>query len=139
MLRITALLIACASLVAGAELYFPPADDAQWERIDPAEAGWDAEALEAVFDFADQRRSSAVVILLNGRVLAERTWDPERRKKTRAAYGFRRARDGQIIEDVASTQKSVTAELFGIAQHQGLVSLGDPVAKHLGDGWCGFS
>lgn len=133
-MRAAALLLATALSLSGADLYFPPADDAQWERIPPSEAGWDEQALEAALDFAEQRRSSAVVILLNGRVLAERTWDPGD-KKSHPGYGYLRARDGQIVEDVASAQKSVTAELFGIAQAKGLVDIDDPVAEHLGEGW----
>ena len=58
----------------GEELYFPP-DSGEWERIDPASAGWDTEALEAVLHYAGQQRSSGVVILLNGRILAERYWE----------------------------------------------------------------
>ena len=41
----------------------------------------------------------------------------------------------RVIEDVASVQKSVSALLVGIAQHQGLLRLEDPVGKHLGAGW----
>ena len=58
----------------GEELYFPP-DSGEWDRIDPALAGWDAEALEAVLHYAGQQRSSGVVILLNGRILTERYWE----------------------------------------------------------------
>lgn len=128
-----ALLLAAAASLAAEGLYFPPENDARWERVEPAAVGWNSQALEAVFDFARSRRSSAVVILHRGRILAERHWDPP--VDAGAQYRSSRTPDGQVLEDVASVQKSVTATLFGIARHKGLVSLDDPASKHLGAGW----
>jgi len=120
-----------AGIGAAAERpYFPAADDG-WERIAPASTGWDARALDSALELAGARRSSAVVILYRGKVMAERQWDP----KATARYAFERAGDGQIVEDVASTQKSVAAVLFGIAQERGLIRIDDPVAQYLGAGW----
>lgn len=54
--------LATAAFAAG-NLYFPPQQDARWERIEPAKAGWDRAAIDAALDLAGSRRSTAVVIL----------------------------------------------------------------------------
>ncbi len=52
-------------------LYFPPADGA-WESVDPAAIGWSVTGLEAALDYAGEQRSSGVVVLHRGRIVAER-------------------------------------------------------------------
>lgn len=122
-------------------LYFPPAEG-QWEQVSPAEAGWDADKLNLALEMAGKNHSSGVVILQRGRILAERYWDLDTKGgptdgKGRSYAWLVHGQDptGHAIEDVASAQKSVTSILVGIAQHQGLLSLQDPVQKYLGAGW----
>lgn len=122
-----------ASTLSAAELYFP-STDANWQHIAPAKAGWSKAALDDLMTFAKSRRSSAVVILLNGKILAEQQWGRATANAT-AQYRSEQSADGQIIEDIASCQKSITAILFSIAQQKGLLRIDDPVAKHLGKGW----
>ena len=125
-------LLIAGPLAAGG-LYFPPAEDAKWQRIAPAKAGWSASALDSAIEFAGTRRSTAVVILYRGKILAERQWDAA--KQVGEAFRFEKTSDGQTLEDVASAQKSVAAQLFGIAQRKGLIKLDDPASKFLGAGW----
>lgn len=128
------LLPVAACLLGAAETYFPPVDNGQWEQVAPEEVGWDADALDRLLDFCGERRSSHVVVLLDGKILAERTWDPESYPHSRY-YDYETTDEGLTVEDVASVQKSVVSVLFGIAQERGLVRLDDPVGKHLGPGW----
>ena len=114
----------------------------QWERVDPGRAGWDKTKLSAALTFAGKNRSSAVVLVYRGRILAEQYWALKPVEKTRNGqpnpyYHMLLGQDakGRPIEDVASAQKSVTAMLVGIAQYKGLLKLDDPVHKHLGPGW----
>ncbi len=116
-----------------AEFYFPPATQA-WESIAPAAAGWDEEKLSEALDIAGERKSSGVVILHNGRIMAERYWElPESEVYSRYLQG--RDDYGRAIEDVASAQKSVVAILAGQAQARGYLQLIDPVTEYLGEGW----
>lgn len=131
-LLLAALLPLCPA--AAEQLYFPPVGDGTWERIPPQRAGWSADGLDALLRFAESRRSTGVIILLHGRILTERYWDPTRFAST-AQYRFEKSADGQIREDVASMQKSVTAMLFGIAREKKLADLETPVSKLLGAGW----
>ena len=123
------------------KLYFPPAEGS-WEKVQAAESGWDLVKLKAALDLAGRRKSSAVVILYQGRLLAEQYWEvPAKPKDERGRlnrYFYLRhgeGADGRIIEDIASAQKSIVSLLVGIAGHQGLLKLTDPVDKHLGEGW----
>ena len=133
-MRLFAFLLLAGGTLAAGDLYFPPKQDTGWKRIEPAKAGWNRAAIDAAVDLAGARRSSAVVILYKGKIMAERQWDPGKQKIS-SRFVYERTPDGQILEDVASTQKSVAAMLFGIAQHKGLIRLDDPAQKYLGAGW----
>lgn len=115
------------------ELYFPTATE--WEKVDPGSVDWNADALDQAVDFAMSRKSSGVVILHRGRMLAERFAAVE--KPSIRYRGMLHGNDanGRVIEDVASVQKSVASMLVGIAQEKGLLRISDPVHKHLGTGW----
>lgn len=120
------------------DFYFPPAAG-DWETIAPADVGWSEEGLAAVLEYAREQRSSGVVILHRGRILAEAHWQvlPEEgggasRYQNLAAE---RTDDGRVIEDVASVQKSVVSFLVGVARGRKLLDLDDPLSRHLGTGW----
>jgi CubicO group peptidase (beta-lactamase class C family) len=129
---IAALTIVSASVGADS-LYFPPASGS-WTRVDPASVGWDVTALDAALEYARTSHSSSVVILLNGRILAEREWDVDGPARyTRMRIG--KTGDGRVIEDVASAQKSLVAFLAGVAEGRGKLDLSAPVDRYLGPGW----
>ena len=140
------LLSAYSGAVAAAEsgpdrsVYFPP-QGGGWAEVSPASVGWDEEKLSAALELAGRTRASGVVILHQGRILAEKYWNPDEGaragNKAREYGALVRGRDGagRAIEDVASVQKSVTAILVGLAQSKGLLRLDDAVSKHLGKGW----
>lgn len=142
LVRIVCLLLLPVALNAGEKsLCFPPTSGA-WERVDPAQVGWNLDALKEVIDYVGKNKSSGVVILYRGRILLEKYWslDPPAKDangRPNRYFHMRIGKNGQgrAIEDVASAQKSVTAMLVGIAQHKGLLKIEDPVHKHLGKGW----
>ncbi len=114
-------------------LYFPPTNG-DWETVAPASVGWDAGALDAALAVAGERDSTGVVVLHNGRIMAERYWEaPEVAAYELFLQGYDEA--GRAIEDVASAQKSVVATLAGMAQERGFLNLADSVSEHLGAGW----
>jgi CubicO group peptidase (beta-lactamase class C family) len=113
--------------------YFPKSNP-DWAHVDPVSAGWNVAALDAALNYARDSHSSSVVILLNGRILAEREWDvdgPARYARMRVG----KTSDGRVIEDVASAQKSLVAFLAGVAESEGKLDLKAPVDKYLGPGW----
>jgi len=142
MAKVPRVLAGAAVLIAGVfltvrssadALYFPPPGD--WARIEPARAGWNAAALDAALEYAHTVRSSGVVVLVNGRILAERAWTVDAPAAGYARMRIGTATNGQTIEDVASAQKSVVAFLAGVAEGQGLLDLNARVSKYLGPGW----
>ena len=99
--------------------YLPPATG-PWQTADPAENGWDVEALEAALELAGQRESESLIVVERGRILAERYWN---------------GADASSAIDVASVQKSVVAMLFGVLASSTALRPADPVSTWLGPGW----
>ena len=119
-----------------AKRYFP-AVDGPWESEEPAAVGWNEDRLAAVLDYAKERRSTGLVIVIGGRILAEADWELADRDDvpgySRMLVG--RTPDGRSIEDVASVQKSVLSFLAGVAVGKGLLDLDLPVSDYVGAGW----
>ncbi|MCK4959022.1 MAG: serine hydrolase [Planctomycetes bacterium] len=116
------------------ELYFPP-DQGTWQTVSPADVGWDQAKLQKALDYAGQYRSTGVVILHQGKILAEQYWDVSVNGGKYSQRVMQKNADGYLIEDVASAQKSVASILVGIAQEKGLLKIDDPVDLYLGAGW----
>ncbi len=121
-----------ATMGTAAEFHFPGQD---WQQHSAAEAGWDQEKLAVAFDFAMSRKSSSVVVVQAGRIIAERHSELSNPSDRYLAMKLGTTADGHAIEDVASVQKSVISLLVGVAVDKGLLNLEDPVQKHLGIGW----
>lgn len=132
------LLFGVSSSGLSQRIYFPQLET-KWETVDPTDAGWSAAELEEALDYAQKQRSSGVVVLLSGRVLAEGYWevqppvdgDPGDYPNLIA----RHTTDGHTVEDVASLQKSVVSVLAGIARAKGMLDFDATVADYLGAGW----
>lgn len=116
------------------QIQFPPASG-PWPRVAPDVAGWNDESLEKAIDFAFARKSSSVVILHQGRILAERHRKLPAASSRYAAMLRGATTDGHAIEDVASVQKSIVSVLIGIAQQKELLKLEDAVSMYLKSGW----
>jgi len=104
-LRIVFVFVLLGALVrfgpVAAEDSFPAAE---WEHPTPAESGWSESGLAQARAFSDQIRSSAVVIVHHGKVVAE--WG-----------------DTTKPTELASIRKSLLSALIGIAVSEGRVNL----------------
>ena len=135
------LALAAASLASAAAdaPYFPPSESSDWARADPLAGGWHAAALDRVFAFAQAQGSTGLVIVQDGRLVAERYWpnvpDGHGASGGYAALQHGHTPQGWPLEDVASIQKSVISLLVGIARAKGLVDIDRPVSSYLGTGW----
>ncbi len=117
---------------------FFPKSDSDWKRLTPSSAGWDEAALKELLRYAGEQKSSALVVLLRGRIVVEQYWDISSSRRYQAkVYG--KDGEGHALEDVASVQKSLAAILLGIGLDKNLVKLEDPVTKYLGEGWSNAS
>jgi CubicO group peptidase (beta-lactamase class C family) len=117
--------------------YYPPEPgEGKWQTITPTEAGFDPAGIEEMLRYAEAQRSSGVVALFDGRILAERYWQvPEAEGSRYQNMVAGETADGRAIEDVASVQKNVVSLLAGIAEGKGLLDLAAPVSFYLGEGW----
>ena len=97
--------------------YVPP--PGAWATVDPTAVGWDAAKLRAALDFAGERSSRAMVVVHEGKVIAQQSWG--------ATMEFAR--------DIASAQKGVVALLVGNLQAAGRMQIDEPVSSYLGPGW----
>jgi CubicO group peptidase (beta-lactamase class C family) len=118
----------------GNDLYFPHIEGT-WQTVKPADVGWDQDKLQKALDYAGQHRSSGVVVLHQGKILAEQYWDVPAKKGLYKRFVIEKNADGCVIEDSASVQKSVVSILVGIAQEKGLLKIDDTVNQYLGAGW----
>lgn len=136
------LCVACLSVMVclmgstaqAGELYFPP-NDGEWATVVPKTVNWDEEGIDKALDYAGTQRSTGVVILHRGRIMAERYWKLTDEGSDWFNKLLRRNSAGHDIEDVASIQKSLVSILIGVAQKKGMLTLDDPVSKYLGEGW----
>ena len=105
--------IAAELSVSAEKLYFPDAN-ADWETVLPSKAGWDQELLNEALELAGERNSSGVLILHNGRIMAERYWsEPDTSiRYQNFLQGF--DSENRAIEDVASAQKNITTAFLHI-------------------------
>jgi CubicO group peptidase (beta-lactamase class C family) len=108
------------SPVAPSDAYVPPGAGSAWETVSPRTAGLDSAAFVAAIDWAGTQKSTAVIVLWRGRIVAERYWQ-----------GWSASTDSII----ASAGKSMTSTALAILRAQGKVNYDAPVAQYLGGGW----
>ncbi len=116
-----------------ATLYFPPATGA-WHQVSATSLGWNTHKLEDALAFAKREQSTSLVILHQGRLVAERYWTLEAGARF-AHLLVTTLPDGRTVEDVASIQKSLVAFLMAMACARGLIDYDQPVSVYLGPGW----
>ena len=99
---------------------FPPTSGAAWDTIAGARLGYDMAALTAALDWAGTQRSTAVIVLWRGRIVAERYWN-----------GWTPMKDSII----ASAGKSVLSAIVGELARSGQLSPDSAATRYLGAGW----
>lgn len=101
-------------------MYFPPLTEDAWTTVSASGLAWDTTALRSALDWAGTQRSTAVIVLWRGRIVAERYWQ-----------GWTITKDSII----ASAGKTVSAFLVGQLQEQGRLTLAQSVSSLVGSGW----
>lgn len=100
--------------------YFPPGFSTDWETEDPSSYGWCNVGIEKMNVFHSDSNTKAFIILKNGKIVIESYYDEH---------------EVTIPWYWASAGKSLTANLIGIAQSEGLIGIETPTSSYLGDGW----
>ncbi len=100
--------------------YYPPVSGNVWDTISPVSLGWCPNQIDTLTQYLADKNTKAFIVLKDGKIVIENYF-------------------GTFTQDSiwywASAGKSLSAFLVGIAQENGLLSIDDTVAAHLGSGW----
>jgi CubicO group peptidase (beta-lactamase class C family) len=97
---------------------------------------WNPAALELSLAYAYGQRSSAIVIVDDGVIVAECYWPVASDAGSFYANLLGEVQDsGAPVEDVASLQKSIFSLLVGTAIDNGQIDMDKPVSTYLKPGW----
>jgi CubicO group peptidase (beta-lactamase class C family) len=101
-------------------VYFPPVSGSDWDTISPDTLGWCQVKIDSLYSFLETNNSNAFILLKEGKIVLEKYF-------------------GSFVQTDnwywASSGKTLTAFLVGIAQQEHLLLISDTVSKYLGTGW----
>jgi CubicO group peptidase (beta-lactamase class C family) len=105
-------------------------------KTDPARAGWNAAALAEALAWVKAQKTTGFMIVQDGKVLAEENWPlPADAGTFKANFTYGNAKDGSLLEDVASAQKSYIAVIAAATLDRGYLNLDNAVSFYAGQGW----
>jgi CubicO group peptidase (beta-lactamase class C family) len=91
-------------------------------------------ALQPAVDYARGQKTTGFLVIQNRKVVVEQNWPaPADAAFRNFAYGT--TREGALLEDVASQQKSFVSMLAAAAVDKGLLDVARPVSAYIGAGW----
>lgn len=102
----------------------------------PPQASGREAATQAVLDYVRDQKTTGFIVIQNGKLLVERNWPLSTDAspfKANFTYGVNNA--GELLEDIASEQKSIVSMLAAIAVDKGLLNVQKPVSDYIGAGW----
>lgn len=91
-------------------------------------------ALRDLLDYARAQETTGFLVMRGGRTMVEENW-PAPADRNFAIFNYGTTSNGQLLEDVASQQKSFIALLIGIAVDKRMIDVERPVSDYLGAGW----
>ncbi|MBT8233532.1 MAG: serine hydrolase [Saprospiraceae bacterium] len=118
--RFLLILIFPSLAVAQDQLYFPPNDTDEWEKVSFEELGWCSEVYEELKIELEENGTRAFMILKDGKIVVEEYFNEFKQDSSWVWF---------------SAAKSLTSFLVGLAQENGDLSINDPSHLYLGNGW----
>lgn len=100
-----------------------------------AQASESQSALQELLAYAQSHKTTGFLIVQDGKTIVERNWPTPTADAYFANFVYERNRQGALLEDVASQQKSFVAVLAAIAIDKGLLDIDKPVSAYVGAGW----
>lgn len=92
-------------------------------------------AMTNLLNYLRNQNSTGFLLIQDGKVLIEKNWPAPAGDRQFSLFVYGKSRQGALLEDVASQQKSFVAVLVAIAIDKGLIDIEKPVAAYLGAGW----
>ena len=128
--HLAALPAAAAAFGAGSTLAAPAAAAAA-QVVDSRGA-----AMRAVIDYVQGQKTTGFLVIQDRKVLVEQNWPlPPDAIRFRATAAYETNAAGELLEDIASQQKSFVSILAAVAIDKGLLDVDRPVSDYLGAGW----
>jgi len=128
--HVKALVLASAALCClGTAHAAPPAPAAVSQAPAPAAA------MTELLDYVRGQNTTGFLVIQNGKTLVEQNWPTPTTDPSFANFVYERTKDGALLEDVASQQKSFVSVLIGVAIDKGLIDVDKPVSAYIGKGW----
>lgn len=92
--------------------------------------------LQPVLDYVGNQNTTGFLVVQDGKTLVEKNWPlPADAAQFRATFTYGKTADGELLEDVASQQKSFVSMLVAVAIDKGLIDVERPVSAYIGTGW----
>ena len=113
------------------ELYFPPAQNADWEHVQPDSLGWALQELDLLGEWLASKNTRAFILLKEGRIAYESYWG----KELQGTNDFDESSEWYW----ASAGKSLMASMIGKAQELGFLDIEEASSNYLGEGWTSLS
>ncbi|GAA0335472.1 serine hydrolase [Sphingomonas oligophenolica] len=92
-------------------------------------------AMAGLLDYARAQNTTGFLIIRDGKTLVEENWPAPADDPLFAMLAYERNKDGALLEDVASQQKSFVSMLAAIAIDKGMLDIAKPVSAYIGAGW----
>lgn len=99
------------------QLYFPP-NSGEWATASASDLNWCTDELDSLQQFLEDKNTKGFIILKDGKIAVEWYFD---------SFGQ------DSLWYWASTGKTLTATLVGIAQEEGYLDINDPTSQYLGN------
>ena len=121
-----------ALLVAAAVVTAVPVSSAPAESAAPVEK---SDAITPLLDYLRHQNSTGFLVIQDGKVLVEKNWPAPKGDRQYSLFVYGQNKQGALLEDVASQQKSFVSVLVAIAIDKGLIDVEKPVSAYLGSHW----
>lgn len=92
-------------------------------------------AMTDLLDYLRNQNSTGFLIVQDEKVLVEKNWPAPEGDRQFSMFVYGKNKQGALLEDVASQQKSFVSVLVAIAIDKGLIDIEQPVAAYIGAGW----
>lgn len=100
-----------------------------------AAADEQAAAMTNLLDYLRNQNSTGFLVVQDGKVLVEKNWPAPEGDRQFSMFVYGKTKQGALLEDVASQQKSFVSVLFAIAIDKGLIDVEKPVSAYIEAGW----
>jgi len=92
-------------------------------------------AMQSMLNWVRGQKTTGFLIVQDRKVLVEKNWPAPNDGGMFRAMVYETTPDGELLEDIASQQKSFVSMLVAVAIDKGLIDVSKPVNAYIGAGW----